>query len=103
MAARIQVMAQVYDHLTIRADRKVVDAWQYLTEICQHLAASINGTSPVAIKADAEELYIHSEQAVPIAIIVNELVTNSLKYGFRRGAPVLSRLRCPLPMKWSCP
>jgi len=82
MASRIQVMAQVYDHLTIRAERKVVDAKQYLTEICQHLSASIAGTSPVAITARADELYIHSEQAVPIAIIVNELVTNSLKYAF---------------------
>lgn len=85
MAARIQVMAQVYDHLTIRADQKVVDARQYLTDICQKLTASISGTSPVAIKADADELYIHSEQAVPIAIIVNELVTNSLKYAFPKG------------------
>jgi two-component sensor histidine kinase len=85
MATRIQVMAQVYDHLTIRADRKFVDAREYLTEICQHLTASISGTSPVAIKVDADELYIHSEQAVPIAIIVNELATNSLKYAFPEG------------------
>jgi two-component sensor histidine kinase len=85
MAQRVQVMAKVYDHLTIRAERKVVNARDYLTEICQHLSASIAGTSPVAIKCDADELYIHSEQAVPIAIIVNELVTNSLKYAFPNG------------------
>lgn len=82
MADRIQIMAQVYDHLTIRADQKYVDVSQYLKELCRHLAGSITGQNPVAIRATADELYIHSEQAVPIAMIMNELVTNSLKYAF---------------------
>jgi len=85
MADRIQVMAQVYDHLTIRVDQKVVDASQYLKEICRHLAGSISGQNPVAIRVNADELYIHSEQAVPIAMIMNELITNSLKYAFPEG------------------
>ena len=85
MAGRIQVMAEVYDHLLIREERKVVDAREYLTEVCRQLGASISGISPVAITADADELYIHSEHAVPIAIIINELVTNGLKYGFPDG------------------
>lgn len=85
MSERIQVMAHVYDHLTIRADQKVVDASQYLRDICRNLAASISGQSPVAIHADIDQLYIHSEQAVPIAMIMNELITNSLKYAFPNG------------------
>jgi two-component sensor histidine kinase len=85
MAERIQVMAQVYDHLTLRSDRKLVDAQHYLEDIVRHLSASISGANPVAIRASADELFIHSEHAVPIAMIVNELVTNSLKYAFPDG------------------
>jgi two-component sensor histidine kinase len=42
-----------------------------------------------------DEAYAHSEVAVPIAIIINELVTNTIKYGFpdERAGQVLIRLR----------
>jgi len=34
-----------------------------------------------ANSCELDEVYAHSEIAVPIAIIINELVTNSIKYG----------------------
>jgi two-component sensor histidine kinase len=78
-------MSEVYDHLLLRDETKLVDMQHYLTDVCQKLSATISGVSPIAVRAEVEELFVHSEIAVPIAMIVNEVVTNSLKYGFPEG------------------
>lgn len=38
---------------------------------------------PIAAKVNSAELALAPEQAVPLGLIVNELVTNSLKRAFR--------------------
>ncbi len=47
----------------------------------------LSGDKPIAVRYELEEAYAHSEIAVPIAIILNELVTNSIKYGFPDERP----------------
>ncbi len=47
----------------------------------------LSGEKPIAVRYELEEAYAHSEVAVPIAIILNELVTNSIKYGFPDERP----------------
>ena len=81
ISQRIQTMAEVYDHLTLSQQTKVVDLKEYISDIVNRLI-SISDGKPVAIRCELEQAYVHSEIAVPIAIILNELVTNSLKYGF---------------------
>jgi two-component sensor histidine kinase len=83
---RIQTMAEVYDHLMLRDQTKIVDLKEYIGDIARRLMA-LSGDKPVAVGCELEEAYAHSEVAVPIAIIINELVTNSIKYGFPDERP----------------
>ena len=78
---RIQTMAEVYDHLMLRDQTKIVDLKEYIGDIVRRLLA-LSGDKPVGLRCELDEVYAHSEIAVPIAIIINELVTNSIKYGF---------------------
>jgi two-component system, sensor histidine kinase PdtaS len=83
---RIQTMAEVYDHLMLRDQTKIVNLKEYVGDIVRRLMA-LGGDKPVAIRCELDEAYAHSEVAVPIAIIINELVTNSIKYGFPDERP----------------
>jgi len=86
MSQRIQTMAEVYDHLMLRDQTKIVDLKEYIGDIVLRLMA-LSGDKPVAVRCELDEAYAHSEVAVPIAIIINELVTNSIKYGFPDERP----------------
>jgi two-component system, sensor histidine kinase PdtaS len=91
---RIQTMAEVYDHLMLRDQTKIVDLKEYIGDIVRRLLA-LSGDKPVALRCELDEAYAHSEVAVPIALIINELVTNSIKYGFPddRSGQILIELR----------
>jgi len=80
-ANRVQVMASVHDFLRIRTGGQI-DVGEYVTELCQKLGDTLRGIRPIAVIVQAEHVELPAERAVPIGIIVNELVTNSLKYAF---------------------
>lgn len=52
---RIQVMSEVYDHMTLRNDVKLVDVRDCLLNICQKLSSSVSG--PVGIRCESDPLY----------------------------------------------
>lgn len=56
-----------------------VDLQIYLGELCRNLAHS---AEPIEIRTDLEHLVVPYEKAVPLGLIVNELVTNSVKHAF---------------------
>ena len=87
---RIQAIAQVHNLLSEEMPEKV-DAHALITTIIQTLVSSApatNGTPEVTV--EVEHLWLGADQAVPLALIVSELVSNSFVHG---QSPPGQRLR----------
>ena len=95
-AKRILIMAEVYDHLALDEEGKLVNMREYLSGVCQKIASVIKDAAPIALTVESDECHLASEKAVPIAIIANELITNALKYAFpdRSAGRIEVEFRC---------
>ena len=83
---RIQSLSLVHQKLYHSDDLSHIDAGGYVQELCAHLqSAFASSTGPVALTVQAPRQQIPLDNAIHLGLIVNELVTNSLKHGFRDG------------------
>jgi len=77
---RISAIARAYERLAYDAEVDSIDLSTYLREVC---ADAVSGTSHCDLDVDATSgILLHPDRAIPIALIVNELVTNAAKYAF---------------------
>nr|WP_225119723.1 sensor histidine kinase [Bradyrhizobium sp. BRP22] len=103
-ARRLQVMAEVYDHLSLKQDSRSVNMRFFLTDVVEKVFQSLAPSGPVAFQVicEDEDVYLRNDHALAIGIIANELVTNSLKYAFPGDAPGPSLLRSRAERELSC-
>jgi chemotaxis protein methyltransferase CheR len=97
---RIDALGQLYSKLSKSDAVETVDAATYLDDLCRDLLASVNkeGGTSIVLKTDIESELLPTDQAIPIGLIVNELVTNALKYAFpseTRGTVMVTLKRVP--------
>jgi two-component sensor histidine kinase len=92
---RLAVMARVYDRLYLHQDVTAVNGAEFVTGLCEDLNASLVGSRPLVVRADAEDGELDLSRAVFLGTIVNELVTNALKHAFPDDRPgeVIVRMR----------
>jgi len=81
--ARVEAMGLVHHLLYQTQDFEGIDAAAYLRRLTDGLGASAPAT--IEIVNDVEAVAIDLDTAIPLALIVNEVVINALKHGFPDG------------------
>jgi len=80
---RVKSMAMIHEKLYQSGDLTRIDFADYIYSIVSDLFSSYGvDTSRVASTVLIEDIFLEIETAVPLGLIVNELVSNSLKHAF---------------------
>lgn len=92
-SARLIAVARIHERLYKGKEIGIVEFGTYLEEICRDLHTSLRHTNmTMAIKTTACDLSV--DQAIPLGLIVNELVTNAFKHCADSKATISVDLEC---------
>lgn len=92
-ALRVSTVGQLHDLFWRHSAARTIDLSLLVSELCRGL----QDTWPVhRLTCEAESIKVHVGKAIPIALILNELVTNAFKHGYEieDAGEVRVRLTC---------
>lgn len=82
-ANRVQSMIVLYDQLNQSEGIEKVSGLKYLTKLVDQIFANSETLSTVKVEKDFKDFHLDVNRMQSLGLIVNELITNSLKYAFK--------------------
>jgi PAS domain S-box-containing protein len=81
-AGRVQGMRLLYDKLYLSDNFHELEARNFFPPLIEEILAVFDTDPPITAHYDLDDLVLSAKMLSPLAIIINELVTNAVKYAF---------------------
>ena len=79
---RIKSMAMVHESLYLSENFASINMFHYINKLIRGLQSTYQMGAYLEFEVESEEIELEIEMAIPVGLIINELVTNSIKHGF---------------------
>ena len=79
---RIESIAMVHEILYENSNLEHIDFKTYLQKLCKHIIATESSAENIGLHLNIVQLSLNIETMMQFGIIINELITNSIKHAF---------------------
>ncbi|AFV23925.1 sensory transduction histidine kinase [Methanolobus psychrophilus R15] len=84
---RVRSMALIHEELYQSKDMTSIDFADYTQNLLEYLSKSYRiDNRDITLESNIENVYLGVDTAVPLGMVINELVSNSMKHAFQNGA-----------------
>lgn len=84
---RVQAMALIHQNLYQSDNVNHIDMRQYIQEIVTYLRDFYDLPQPVTFSLAVQKTHLTITEAIPVGLLINEAITNALKYAFPDERP----------------